>query len=459
MIFCGIDIGTTNTKAVLIDSDGGLMDRISIAAGPTDASIGVVRWYEHFCDIFDYFTSKGHFTDSKVICSITTQGGSFVLLDEKFKPLSRAYSWTENADNDTAQNMVDALGAEHYYHLTGWEPGSWLMACKLKDLVSKKQIPENTRYISTVPDFILSQLTDKFVTDITNAQLTGLCDFQKAEWDKKILNWVGIDNSFLPKIADNLSIPFDDVQTQWGKISFATGSHDQYAAMQAAGLVEDKEVMLGTGTAWIINTRTSKPVFDDRNFIAHPGRDIFKGGFGNIIATGSIVKPIGRGLDELLAKFNLTTKQLANMEKEFGRNDFPKEAVIADNIKEANATQAVKRYMEATGSFVAFLLEKFESEKSGKIIMSGGAAISGFWPQVIADLCGLTVETINFPEFTAYGAALHAKSAFEGKRIGSGLLDIAKSKHYEPIQADPYRRWYKEHQKPMFEKLLTENFK
>jgi len=459
MIFCGIDIGTTNTKAVLIDTDGELIDGICIATGPTEASIRAIKWYEHFCGVFDYFASKGHIADHKVICSITAQGGSFVLLDEKFAPVSRAYSWTENADDNTAKYMATDLDTKEYYHITGWEPASWLMVCKLKDLVSKKQIPENTRYIATVPDFILSQLTGKFITDITNAQITGLCDFQKAGWDEKTLNWVGIDNSFLPEIEDDLSILFEDVQTKWGKISFATSSHDQYAAMHAAGLQKDKEMMLGTGTAWVINIRKSKPVFDDHNFITHPGRDIFKGCFGNIIGTGSIVKPIGRGLDELLAKFKLTTKQLADMEKEFDRECFPKKPVAVNNIKETAASQAIKRYMEATGSLVTFLLEKFESEKIGKIIMSGGAAMSGFWPQMIADLYGLTVETINFPEFTAYGAALHAKSAIEGKHAGSALLDIAESRHYEPIHADQYQRWHKEHQLPMFEKLLTENRK
>ena len=98
MIFCGIDIGTTNTKAVLIDSNGELIDRLGIAAGLTEAGVEVVDWYEHFCDIFDYFASKGYITGNKVICSITAQGGSFVLLDEKFDPVSRSYSWTENAD-------------------------------------------------------------------------------------------------------------------------------------------------------------------------------------------------------------------------------------------------------------------------------------------------------------------------------------------------------------------------
>jgi sugar (pentulose or hexulose) kinase len=460
MIFCGIDIGTTNTKAVLIDSEGALIDRVSL----DDELSKTTNWYEHFCFIFDYFASRGHFTHRKVVCSITTQGGSFILLDEKFNPVSRAYSWTETADDGIAEDMASTFGAERYYRMTGWEPLSWLMTCKLKNLVSRKQMPENMRYIATVSGFIHSKVAGEFITDITNAQITGLCDFQKSCWDEKILNWAGIDKSFLPKIADKLSILFEDVRTKWGKISFATSSHDQYAAMQAAGLVRDKQVMLGSGTAWVINVRTSSPVFDN----CHPGRDIFEGGFGGIITTG---KPIGRGLDELLAGFNLTPKQLDGMEKNFNRNDFPTEAVSADNIKETEPAKATQRYMETTGSLIAFLLENFNEkhsfilpakagirfEKGNTVIMSGQAAMSTFWPQVIADLCGLAVEAVNFPEFTAYGAALHAKSAFEGKWCDSNLLNIAGAKRYEPLCSDQYQQWHKRYQKPMYEKKLTKN--
>ncbi len=115
--------------------------------------------------------------------------------------------------------------------------------------------------------------------------------------------------------------------------------------------------------------------------------------------------------------------------------------------------------MEAAGASVVFLLDSFQSKKGSRIIMSGGAAMSSFWPQVIADLCGLAVESVNFPEFTAYGAALHAKSAYEGKQSDSNLLDVAEAKHYEPINTDLYERWYEQYQKPMFERLVTKNCK
>jgi len=464
MYFCGIDIGTTNTKAVLIDSDGGLIDSASIVVECSGTSIEQTNWYDQFSAIFDEFYSKGYFTDSKVICSITAQGGSFILLDEKFNPVSRSYSWTETAATDVVEGIKNIFGAKQYYRITGWEPDGWLPAFKLKELISKKQMSENTRFIATVPDFIYSHITGKFVTDVTNAQITGLCDFQKSCWDEEILDWVGVDESFLPKIVSRLSIVLDEVRTKWGRISFVTSSHDQYAAMQAAGLCKDMEVMLGSGTAWVINGRTSEPIFDDCNFITHPGRDLIKDCFGSIIGTG---RPIGRGLDELLAKFNLTTKQLDGMEKSLNQYDFPKEKVLAADIQEADPVKAVKQYMEATGSLIAFFLEKFYlncslatsagDPKSRKIIMSGGAAVSRFWPQVIAELCGLSVEAVNFSEFTAYGAALHAKSAFEGRQSRSNLFEITKVKHYEPIHMNQYQQWYKQYQKPMFEKILIKN--
>ena len=229
MKFCGIDIGTTNTKAVLIDADGGLIDRASIAAQPLPVGIETVGWYEYFCDVFDYFASKGHFADSKVICSITTQSGSFILLDEKLNPVSRVYSWIENADDDTTQDMINALDTERYYHITG------------------------------------------------------------------------------------------------------------------------------------------RPVFDDCYFITHPGRDIVEDCFGNIIGTDSVMKPIGRGLDELLSQLNITTKQHVGMEKNFSLEYFPGEPITANNIKEMDTAQAVRSYMEAIGSLVASCLRNSSLKKAAKL--------------------------------------------------------------------------------------------
>jgi len=88
--------------------------------------------------------------------------------------------------------------------------------------------------------------------------------------------------------------------------------------------------------------------------------------------------------------------------------------------------------------------------------MTGGAVASHFWPQLIADLCNIMVEAVDFPEFTAYGAALHAKAAVMGKTGQGPVLETNKSRIYEPVNADAYRHWYLEHQKAVIEKLILD---
>ena len=45
MVFCGIDIGTTNTKAVLLDSDGNFLDTISFDTRLNGIETAE-RWYQ-----------------------------------------------------------------------------------------------------------------------------------------------------------------------------------------------------------------------------------------------------------------------------------------------------------------------------------------------------------------------------------------------------------------------------
>ena len=284
---------------------------------------------------------------------------------------------------------------------------------------------------------------------ITSAQITGIVDFERAQWNAKIVEWVGIENKLLPPITNELEIVFDKVVTRWGKMSFVTSSHDQYAAMQAAGLEPDKGVMLGTGTAWVINGRSSKAIYDNVSFLIHPGRDLYSDCFGYIITLGQT----GRSFDGLLERFGLEGSDLEGIESTFSDNELPCKAIEVDVLSgemasEGSAGLTIRRYMEWAGSVVAFVLERFAlTGGQGQIVMSGGATKSKFWPQVIADVCDITVQAIDFPEFTAYGAALHAMGGVSGKISWGHPPKGIDIQIYEPKNALQYRQWYLECQK------------
>jgi len=460
MVFCGIDIGTTNTKAVLLDSDGVLLDSLTISSQPDTDIIGKTKilWYDHFTRVLNKFSAKGHFTNQKVVCSVTAQGGTFVLLNNKFEPISRAFSWTESAKKETAQDLAKRFGSQYYYHTTGWQPNEWLMVCKLRELAAEGLISKDVQSIATVPDFIYSKMTGSTICDITNAQISGLCNFKKANWDAEILEWAGVKQELLPAIVEKLEVLFEDVKTPWADISFATGSHDQYAVMQAAALKKDESIMLGTGTAWVINGRSSKPIYNDKTFLVHPGKDLSDDSFGFIIVLG----PIGALFDKLLNKFDIDKKCLAEIGDKLERYDLPVSPVkvnLEEGIveSESDIKIAIKRYMECSAAAVLFMLEKLElKEKLDRIVMTGGAVKSTFWPQVIANVSGMPVEAVSFPEFTAYGAALHARAAILGNDSQNSPCKLDKSRIYEPHQTEEYQQWYNCHQKSLMEKIYLE---
>ena len=83
--------------------------------------------------------------------------------------------------------------------------------------------------------------------------------------------------------------------------------------------------------------------------------------------------------------------------------------------------------------------------------MTGGATASSFWPTAISNICNMEVEAVDFPEFTAYGAALFAKEAVN-ESISVGWPESARVKLYSPKHSDKYRQWYEGHQKTIIEK-------
>jgi sugar (pentulose or hexulose) kinase len=449
MLFCGIDIGTTSTKAVVVDGDGHVLDEVSFLA-PVDAAATEAYWYHHFCRVMDSLVARGRLAGEQIACSVTGQGGSFAFLDEGYHPVGRACRWTTLADDGAVGDLIEAFGEVEYYHLTGWPPHGWLAAGKLRQMTHERQLPYEARYVVTVPDFVYAQLTGTLSTDITSAQITGLADFQHLRWSRDIVGWAGIHEEWLPPIVPGPKVIADGLRTGWGRMILVTGSHDQYAAMEAAGLERDKGVMLGTGTAWVLNGRTSRPLFDEERFLIHPGRDLHPDCYGLIVTLWQI----GAGFDKLLANLGVTPVSLAQLEDTLGGEEVPQEritvALDAGEVRPASDIRlAVRRYMEWAGAEVLHTLED-GGLKPGleKIVVAGGAMNSRFWPQVIADICNLTVEAVDYPCWTAYGAALHARAALPGSAPVPGFPDTATVRTYAPQRPERYRPWYESLQKP-----------
>ena len=88
---------------------------------------------------------------------------------------------------------------------------------------------------------------------------------------------------------------------------------------------------------------------------------------------------------------------------------------------------------------------------TSSIVVAGGAMSSRLWPQILAEVCGLSVEAVDCPAFTAYGAALHARETMLGPPESHRFPSTAAVRTHTPRHAREYRAWYQDCQKPMLD--------
>jgi len=442
MRFCGIDIGTTNTKGVLMDRDFNLLGKIILPACLPDDGylVSCQSWCDSVGQVLDGFKCRDLIGNIKVVCGLATQGGSFVILDRQFQPLSPGFSWLGRCSEAMVDRIRSDFGSQTFYQKTGWAPDSWLMIGKVREWMERSGVAsDRVRCVSTVPDYVCTQILGRPVTDVTNAQISGLYDIEAGRWWPEILNWAHLKVNQMSQVVNRPEVVADDVDISGVSVTLTTSLHDQYAAMAACGLQND-ELMLATGSAWVINGRTSKPLFDMDRFTVHPGRDLC-GGFGFITSFGGV----GKDFDRLLAELGIGYGDLDKLNCEFDKAGPP----AMPSQKERSRGEMLRRHMEELGSRVRYMLEKVGvMDGLGKLLMTGGALGSRYWPRMISNVCGVPVEGVRFDELTAYGAARFARFAVRGDWGPDGWPKGVAVSVFEPEYRAAYDEWYVNHQRP-----------
>ncbi|MFA5863752.1 MAG: FGGY family carbohydrate kinase [Phycisphaerae bacterium] len=449
MLFCGIDIGTSNTKAVVIDAEGELRGRITIPLGVESRKdeFPAAVWVDHFQKALNFLASQSRSDDQSLCVGITAQGGSMVLLDEEYQPISTAMSWTKLASDTILRELRGAVSFGDFYEKTGWLPDGWMGVCKVMELLrNNPKLKQKLKYIASVPDFVGAQVFGTFVTDVTQAQITGFYDFTQMDWISEILNRMGLTGENFAEVKSATEILRENFSLYSSRITLMSSSHDQYAVMRACGLNDDG-FMLATGSAWVVNGKSKRPLYDGDCMI-HPGRDL-EGGFGYIIS----FEAIGKHFDELLIHLDVDYDLLAAMAEDIQKIEIPDQPIDTTTINSCSAKpEAIRRFMEATVARVRFVLEKKQLLAGiKKLLMTGGSVGNNLWPQFLADILNIPVDAVRFNELTAYGAALFSRTGMTGvtppHRWPMGIAVTL----YEPRTARKYDDWFYGKQVPLLE--------
>jgi sugar (pentulose or hexulose) kinase len=461
-LYIGIDVGTTSLKALALDENGECVatakKTYDLFASGAEATQNADDWYAAAVSAIREIVAK----DLGEVCSISVsaQGGATVLLDKFGKTLTPAYSWMDNRASRESEELKERFGNDLIYSRYGWRMQPNADAAKL--LWMKRNISEIYEKAASFPStlgFINQRLTGRIVEDPTCAAIRRLYDINEGKISADMLDLLALTEDKLPEtlptgaFVGNLTA---DAARELGlseSVRVYNGAHDQYCASLGSGIVEIGQLMLATGTAWVLFGVTEAPLFGESRIspCIHPA-----GGYGAL----STVTGIGAAFEWLSKLTDTPIPELsAEAEKLRGKNDnfFFRPSATGTGLLIGKSlgghisgmTIGHGKYdlalalMEGAAFETALVIEEYK--KSGmtdvtSITMTGGATASRFWQSLIADVTGLDVYASVQTDSPALGAAMLAACG------GDNIASLSKQFSGEKTKVSPseYSEYYRE---------------
>lgn len=433
MYFIGTDVGTTGTKTIIIDDNGNLCGKgyqeYELKAGKgSKVEQNADDWWNAVVYSVNEAVKNIEDKENIIAMSLSTQGGTTLAVDSNFSPLCLAYTWMDERAKSESNDIAQKYGL-NIYHTSGWRCDPTFDPPKMRWMAKNEPDTFNKAYsfVSTV-EYVNYKLTGRNITDPSNAAMRQLINVNTGDWDDMLLEAAGLTRDRLPECLPTGAFVGNITQQASTELNIPTtvkvynGAHDQYCASLGSGAVNPGDMLLSTGTTWVILGVSDKPLFTD-SFIA-PGIHPVKGLYGNIASlnsAGSALKfykgVTGEDFDVLDdgAKDRMDSAENVMFYPYFAGSGFP------HRISEVKACcmgmelmhdkfDLARALMEGVAFETRETLNEFANNGSNiqKLKMVGGAAKSDLWTQITCDITGCELHIPAEKDTCCIGAAILA---------------------------------------------------
>ena len=446
----GIDVGTTGTKTLLFRQDGKLLGHAYRAYETKSPDVGRSEqnpddWWNAVVKTVREVCADPGIAQNVAGISLSLQGGTTVPVDAHFQPVRPAIVWSDNRCAQEREAYLREVGADSsIYEKTGWHLGYGLNALAIRWM--KDHEPENfakTAMFLSVPDYISYKMTGIPAVDLSDVGINQLGNIREGGYDKELLQFAGISEAQLPRIfhsgekIGNLTEKAAEELGLHTGVVLAAGAHDQYAAALGAGACQAGDILIGSGTCWVITCIADQPDFCSglsQSVAAVPGKwgslwSLSSGGVclewwrrnltmdasGNPISYDTINAEVKKRKAAENGLFFYPFSGCSGPDKAFQRASFIGLDLSHDKYDMARAI------MEGVAFQIVWMLEKFKTRPSAEgLKLAGGAAKSELWCQIVADIADLPVRIPETADLACVGAAILAG-------VGSGVFESAEA--------------------------------
>jgi xylulokinase len=443
----GIDVSTTGVKALLIAADGQVVGSANTeqplsTPHPLWSEQDPADWWNGAVSSVRQVLHETGITGSQVAAvGLTGQMHGLTLLDAGGSVLRPAILWNDQRTGAQCDEMRARIGKSRLIAITGNDALTGFTAPKVLWVrQNEPQVYARAAHILLPKDYVRYKLTGAFAMDMADGSGTILMDVKARRWSPEVLAALEIPMEWLPRLYEGPEVT-GIISAEAARLTglqagtpVVGGGGDQAAGAVGVGAVKPGIVSLVLGTSGVVFASTSQPFIEPEGRLhafchAVPGRWHLMGVM--LSAAGSLrwyrdtFHP-GMDYDTLLACIH-TAQVPAGCEGLLflpyltgERTPYPdplaRGAFVGLTVRHTEG-YLVRAVLEgvAFGLRDSFELMKQAGQKEiAQVRVSGGGARSPLWRQILADVLGVELVTVNTTEGAAYGAALLAG-------VGAGL--------------------------------------
>lgn len=273
-LLVGIDLGTTNIKAIVFEPDGAV---VAAASVPTPTLYPRPTWAYH--DPGDYWrqaagairqaVSKVEHPHRIVSVAATSTGETGFPLDAAGEATYESIAWFDGRTKAEAQWLDAQIGADRLFAITGLSLQPIFSLCKI--LWLREHAPDafarTARWLNAA-DFIAFRLCGVPATDRSLASRMLMLNLRELRWADELLAEVGLSPDLLAPLLPS-GTPLAPITAEAAALTglprttlVSVGGHDHVCGALAVGVTERGNMLNSLGTAEAVFLPLLEPMSD-----------------------------------------------------------------------------------------------------------------------------------------------------------------------------------------------------
>jgi xylulokinase len=438
-MWLGLDIGTGGSRALVVDTKGRILAGVTVAHEeivmhqPMWAEQRPENWWDAASAAVQGALQQAGVSGADIKgVGLSGQMHGLTMLDKDDQVIRPALIWCDQRSQKQVDWINQTVGRERVVECTA---NPVLTGFTLPKLLwvrdNEPALFERLRKMLLPKDYVRFRLTGEFATEVSDASGTSLFNVVERRWSSELVSALGLDASILPRVYES-----PEVTGRVSAIAAAAtglkagtpvvgGGGDQAASAVGNGVVEPGFVSCTLGTSGVVFAHMEKVAYDPAGRVhtfchAVPGkwhvmgvtqgaglslqwfrRELAPGVEYDALLTEAARAPAGaQGLYWLPYLMGERTPHLdaaarggwIGLTARHKRADLIRSLIEGVCYSQRDCLDIIEELGCAVNSVRA----------------SGGGAKSPFWRQVLADVLGKRVVTLETQEGSAFGAALLA---------------------------------------------------